>query len=134
MVIVIFAFLLVLFLLYTIYCYRKRKSKSYPRTCSFFSKHISSLYPQSPLHTLVYYSFSLPIPSDFLLSTVPSLPASLCSKTDCAIISRLLLPAYLHPLSSKQPFHKIFPENTFLALSPKSLEIPYLSTHHSVLE
>ena len=49
----------VLRLLYTIYCYRERKSKPYLRTCSFISKHISSLYPQSPLHTLVYCSFLL---------------------------------------------------------------------------
>jgi len=30
-----------------------------------------SLYPQSPLHTIIYCSFSLPIPSDFLPLTVP---------------------------------------------------------------
>lgn len=28
-------------------------------------------HPQSPLHTIVYCSFSLPIPSDFLPLTVP---------------------------------------------------------------
>ena len=38
-----------------------------------------SLYPQSPLHTIIYCSFSLPIPSDFLPLTVPWSPVPVSS-------------------------------------------------------
>ena len=43
------------------------------------------MYPQSPLHTITYCSFSLPIPSDFLPLTVPLIRFSSCCATSACL-------------------------------------------------
>lgn len=45
--------------------------------------------------------------------------------------ARCSLPNYTSPTL---PFHKTFPENTFLVLCPKSLENLWLPIHHLILE